>query len=263
MNIRIERIPHIGIVAGTAEGAALCYRTLCREAENVMGFRYVHPEITLHSFPLDLYLDAIDRDDWGRVATLMSHSASKLAQVGADFIICPNNTLHKAFHFVESPVPWLHIAKPVVKEIVRCRWHRVGVLGTQTVMEGAVYSQKLRQSGIDVVIPGKDDRIRIQHIIRSELIAGQLTIESRIFLQQVISEMANGGVEAVILGCTELPLFLSEEQSALPLLDSTRLLAQAALRYGVQREWGSGEERQVGRRFMTRFPEKVISVDQN
>src|SRR5262245_353816 len=120
-----ERIPHIGIVAGTAEGAALCYRLLCLEADAVIGRRPGHHEITLHSVPLHFYLDAIDRDDWAGVATLMSESASKLAQTGADFIVCPNNTLHKAFSQVESPIPWLHIADPVVTEVIEWRWRRV------------------------------------------------------------------------------------------------------------------------------------------
>lgn len=227
-----EKIPHIGIVAGTAEGAALCYRTLCLEAEN--SRRYVRPEVTLHSFPLHLYLDAIDRDDWRGVAELMSRSASKLAQVGADFIICPNNTLHKAFDLVEAPVPWLHIAKPVVEEVVEHQWHRVGIIGTQTVMEGAVYAEKLQHSSIDAMVPEKDDRIRIQQIIRSELVAGLFTSKSRVFLQKVFSDMALKGAEAVILACTELPLLMSGHQTVVPLLDSTRLLARAALGYGAE-----------------------------
>ncbi len=231
-NDLIERVPHIGIVAGTAEGAALCYRTLCLEAETVMG-RHSHPEITLHSFPLHLYLDAIDRDDWAGVAGFLSQSAFRLAQAGADFIICPNNTLHKAFSLVESPLPWLHIADPVVMRVIEHQWQRVGILGTQTVMEESVYSQPLQQSNIDVVIPGKDDRVRIQHIIRTELIAGLFTSRSRLFLQRVIAGMAAEGAEAVILGCTELPLLLSEDRSALPLLDSTRMQAQYALSYAA------------------------------
>jgi aspartate racemase len=228
-----ERIPHIGIVAGTAEGAALCYRTLCQEAERVMGRRYAHPEVTLHSFSLHWYLDAIDRDDWAGVADLMSQSASRLAQAGAGFIICPNNTLHKPFELVESPVPWLHIANPVVKEIAQHGWRRVGILGTQIVMEGSIYSRELAQLDIGVVIPKGSDRIRIQHIIRAELIAGRFTVESRLFLQKVIAEMAADGAEAVILGCTELPLLMAGYQTAVSLLDSTRLLARAALRYRV------------------------------
>jgi len=228
----IERVPHIGIVAGTAEGAVLCYRTLCQEGEKVMG-RYMHPEITMHSLPLRSYLEAIDRDDWVGVARLLSRSAATLAQVGVDFIICPNNTLHKAFSLVETPVPWLHIAKPVVMKVVEHQWHRVGVLGTQTIMEGAVYAQQLQQSNIDIVIPGKDDRVRIQHIIRTELVTGLFTSKSRLFLQRIIAGMADEGAEAVILGCTELPLLISEDQSVLPLLNSTRLQAQAALAHAA------------------------------
>lgn len=236
MDNRVERIPHIGIVAGTAEGAALCYRTLCQEAEGVMGRRYAHPEITLHSFSLHRYLDAIDQDDWEGVAALMTQSASKLAQVGADLIICPNNTLHKAFRLVESPVPWLHIAKSVVREIEERRWRRVGILGTQTVMDGSIYSEPLGQSDIDLISPALADRARIQHIIRQELIAGVHTVRSALFIQKVIAEMALNGAEAVILACTELPLLMSGYQAAVPLLDSTRLLARAALRYQVQEE---------------------------
>lgn len=232
----LERIPHIGIVVGTAEGAALCYRTLCLEAESVMGRRYAHPEVTLRSFSLHRYLDAIDQDDWTEVAALMSQSAAKLRQVGADIIICPNNTVHKAFGFVESPVPWVHIARPVVREIEANRWRRVGILGTQTVMERSVYSEPLRQSNIDLVVPEPDDRARIQHIIRHELIAGVRTVQSALFVQKVIAEMALKGAEAVILACTELPLLMAGYQATVPLLDSTRLLARAALRYRVEEE---------------------------
>lgn len=234
MNNPVERIPHIGIVAGTSEGAALCYRTICREAENVLGRRYAHPEVTLHSFSLHRYLDAIDQDDWAGVAALMSQSASKLAQVGADVIICPNNTLHKAFRLVESPIPWVHIVRSVVREIEARRWRRVGILGTQTVMEGSIYSDPLGQSNIDLIAPAQDDRARIQHIIRHELIAGVRTEKSALFVQKVIAEMAFNGAEAVILACTELPLLMAEYQATVPLLDSTRLLALAALRYRVR-----------------------------
>lgn len=241
----VERVPHIGIVAGTAEGAALCYRTLCQEAEGVMGRRYDHPEVTLHSFSLHRYLDAIDRDDWVGVASLMSQSAAKLAQVGADFIICPNNTLHKAFNLVESPVPWIHIADPVVAEVADHQWHRVGLLGTQTIMEGAVYAEKLRHSSITPIVPEGKSQIRIQHIIRNELVAGLFTNTSRVFLQNIVEDMVLNGAEAVILACTELPLLMSGHQTAVPLLDSTRLLARAALRDRGWVEKYPGEKHQA------------------
>jgi len=124
----------------------------------------------------------------------------------------------------------------VVREIEARRWRRVGILGTQTVMEGSVYSEPLGQSNIDIVAPAQDDCTRIQHIIRHELIAGVRTVKSAQFVQKVIAEMAFNGAEAVILACTELPLLMAEYQATVPLLDSTRLLAQAALRYRVWAE---------------------------
>jgi len=222
--------PHIGILAGTAEGAALCYRMLSREAHVVMRPR-AQPEITVHTFPLPAYLELIDRDDWQGVAALASRSAAKLAQAGAEVIICPNNTLHQAFNWITSPVPWLHIAAVVADEAAHRRLRRLGLLGTRTVMEGSVYSSKLRQHNIDWVIPRSDDRMRIQEIIRTELIAGHFSAASRGFFQRVIVRMASQGAEAVILACTELPLLLSEDQSALPFLDSSGLLARAALQH--------------------------------
>ncbi|MBX3328103.1 MAG: amino acid racemase [Nitrospira sp.] len=261
MDNRVERIPHIGIVAGTADGAALCYRTLCQEAEGLMGHRYAHPEVTLHSFSLHRYLDTIDRDDWAGVAALMSQSAAKLVRAGADVIVCPNNTLHKALSLVESTVPWVHIAIPVVREVVARGWRRVGILGTQTVMKGSVYAEQLHRANIGVIVPDQDDRSRLHHIIRNELIVSALTINSTLFVQRVIADMGLKGAEAVILGCTELPLLMSNYQTAIPLLDSTRLLAQAALRYKVQEERHSSEDCLIDRGTVTRDQERMICAN--
>jgi aspartate racemase len=183
----------------------------------------------MHTFPLEWYLNLIERDDWAGVAALMSRSAGKLVQVGAELIICPNNTLHRAFDRVVSAVPWLHIVEPVTAEIRRMRLQRVGLLGTQAVMEGRIYHPQLMQAGIEVVLPEEQERSRLHHIIRTELIQGQYTSLSRSYVQEIIGRLAARGTEAVILGCTELPLLLADQQSALPLLDSTRLLAKAAL----------------------------------
>ncbi|HEU4502075.1 MAG TPA: aspartate/glutamate racemase family protein, partial [Nitrospira sp.] len=142
---------HIGIVAGTADGASLCYRSLCYEAGRTG--RRAQPEITMHTFPLEWYLNLIERDDWAGVAALMSRSAGKLVQAGAELIICPNNTLHRAFDLAVSAVPWLHIVEPVTAEIRRMRLQRVGLLGTPAVMEGRIYHPQLTQAGIEVVLP--------------------------------------------------------------------------------------------------------------
>jgi len=223
-----NHMPHIAIVAGTADGAALCYRTLCHDAERLMG-RHAHPEITMHALPLDAYLAFIDASDWSGVAALMSRSASVLAHAGADLIICPNNTLHRAIEFVSSPVPWLHIATAVGAEVICRNFRKVGLLGTHVVMEGAVYHPVFEQHGIEIVLPQARERMDLDRIIRTELIRGHYPPRSRQQVQDMISIMAANGAEAVILGCTELPLLLADAPSSLPLLDSTRLLATAAL----------------------------------
>ncbi|HEX5549268.1 MAG TPA: aspartate/glutamate racemase family protein, partial [Nitrospira sp.] len=202
---RLNHVPHIGIVAGTADGAALCYRTLCHEADRGNG-RHAHPEITMHALPLESYLASIDAGDWSGVAALMSRSASVLAHAGAELIICPNNTLHRAFDLVVSPVPWVHIAAAVAAEATRRNYQRVGLLGTQVAMQGTVYQPIFEHHGIEIVLPPIPKRIELNRIIRTELIRGHYLPRSRADVQDIISTMAASGADAVILGCTELPL---------------------------------------------------------
>ena len=222
---------HIGIVVCSAEGAALCYRTICTEASREMG-EYNHPEITMHTPPFSKYMKAIKTGNWEQVAQIMLSSAHKVAQAGADFAICPDNTIHQAFELVirESPIPWLHIAEAVGEEAKRCGFKRVGVLGTKYLMTGPVYTDTLGKFDIMCDIPDRNDRERINEIIFKELINGIFSEKSRLYFNEVISKLKHSGCEAVILGCTEIPLIVDPNDSPLPNLDSTRLLARAALR---------------------------------
>lgn len=222
---------HIGIVACSAEGAALCYRTICVEGAAILG-KYAHPEVTMHTHPLNEYMRYIETGDWHGVADLMLSSVKKVAQVGADFAICPDNTIHQAFELIveESPIPWLHIAEEVAAEAQRHKYGCLGILGTQYLMEGPVYPKKLVATGIEYKIPAEKDRERINTIIFDELINGRFTGESRVYFSSVIDQLQNQGCDAVVLGCTEIPLLVTQEVSSLPILDSTRLLARAALR---------------------------------
>ena len=222
---------HIGIVACSAEGAALCYRTICVEGAAILG-KYAHPEVTLHTHPLNEYIRYIETDDWHGVADLMLSSVEKVAQVGADFAICPDNTIHQAFELIveKSPIPWLHIAEEVAAEAQRHKYSCLGILGTRYLMEGPVYPAKLVATGIEYKIPEETDRERINAIIFDELINGRFTAESRVYFSSVIDQLQNQGCDAVVLGCTEIPLLITQEVSSLPILDSTRLLARAALR---------------------------------
>lgn len=222
---------HIGIVACSAEGAALCYRTICLEGTDLMG-RYCHPEVTMHTYPLGEYMRFIELGDWDGVANLMLSSAEKIARAGADFIICPDNTIHQAFDRVikKSPLPWLHIAEEVAEEAARCNYRRLGVLGTRFLMEGPVYRTKLTAKGIEHLVPEMNERERINEIIFQELVNARFTTSSRDYFNEVIGRLKKRGCDAVVLGCTEIPLLITEENFPLPLLDSTRILARAALR---------------------------------
>ena len=226
---------HIGIVACSTEGAALCYRTVSLEGAEVMG-RHDHPEVSLHSFSLAEYMKYIDSGDWAGVAEMMLRSADKLARAGADFLICPDNTIHQAFDLIEhrSPRPWLHIAREVAAEAKRRGYKRLGVLGTKYLMEGPVYREALKAAGIEHRVPSGEQRVRINQIIFDELVNGQFLPRSLAYYLEVIRGLKSEGCDAVVLGCTEIPLLVAPESSPLPALDSTRLLARAAVRKAVE-----------------------------
>jgi aspartate racemase len=194
-----------------------------------------HPEVTMHTFPLSWYERYIEVGDWEAVGNLMLRSAEKLEKAGADFIICPDNTIHQAYYLVieKSRLPWLHIAEIVATEAARQNYRRVGLLGTRYLMEGPVYSNKLVAHGIEQLTPTTDECKCINNIIFDELVNGKFNADSRSYLSKVIDRLKSQGCDAVILGCTEIPLLISQEYSSLPILDSTRLLAMAALREAV------------------------------
>jgi aspartate racemase len=222
---------HVGIVAVSAEGAALCYRTICVEGAKIFGPDN-HPQVTMHTFPLAQYMTHIDAGDWDGCAALMLRSARKLADAGADFLICPDNTAHQAVDLIinESPLPWLHIASEVASVAKANGYRRVGVLGTKYLMEGPVYPAKLDAAGIRHEIPSADDRERINAIIFDELVYGRFEEPARGFFRDVIVRLRARGCDAVALSCTEIPLLIAPNDSCLPILDSTRILARAALR---------------------------------
>lgn len=226
---------HIGIVGCSAEGAALCYRTICVEGASLLG-RYNHPEVTMHTFPLSQYTGYFEAGNWDGVADLMLSSTEKLASVGADFAICPDNTIHQAFDLFikKSPIPWLHIAEEVIAEAKRCKYKRLAILGTRFLMEGPVYANKLADTDIEYMIPKPEDRERINSIIFNELVNSTFSIEARDYFNSVTDGLKKQDCDAVVLGCTEIPLLITPETSPLPVLDSTRILARSALHKAIK-----------------------------
>jgi aspartate racemase len=221
---------HIGIVACSAEGAALCYRTICIEGPRVLGAEYAHPPVSLSGESLAEYDRHLQKEDWQGVAQLMLRSAEKLAKAGADFVICPDNTIHQALPYVEprSPLPWLHIAQVVAAEAARRGFRRPGLIGTKWLMQGDVYPAAYLR-------PPAEEHAQISRIIMQELVYGIFRPEAVAYHQRVIERFKREGCDAVVLGCTEIPLIIDDSNSALPVLDSTRLLARAALARAVER----------------------------
>jgi aspartate racemase len=222
---------HIGIVAVSAEGAALCYRTICLEGAAILG-PHQHPEITLHGFSLASYQRLIDEDRWDAVGEMMLESAARLVRTGAQLLICPDNTVHQGLDLVRerSPVPWIHIAEEVSSEARRRGFKRLAIVGTRFLMEGPVYPSKLAPAGIDFRVPNAEQRARINQTIYDELVYARFRPDSRAYFQEVIRGLGDDGCDAVALACTEIPLLISAGDSSVPILDSTRILARAALR---------------------------------
>ncbi len=221
---------HIGIVAGSAEGAALCYRTIVHEGAERFGL-YAHPHVTMDSISFSEYMACVDRNDWAGVGELLLQSANTLAKGGADFLICPDNTFHQGLPFIESrsPRPWLHIAAVVAGEAVRRGFHRIGLLGTRWLVSSEVYPEQLTARGLDYLRPNPAERDEINRIIMQELVCGVFSPGAIAYHQKVMARMKAEGCDAVVLGCTEIPLIMNDANSPLPTLDSTRLLARAAV----------------------------------
>ena len=226
---------HIGIVGCSAEGAALCYRTMCTEAAEHLG-ENAHPEVSMHTHSLADYVACLVRNDLPGVAELMLDSARKLAAAGAEFLICPDNTIHQAMAWVSpvAPLPWLHIADAVASAAQARGFTRLGLTGTHWLLASELYPRKLADYGMACVRPEASDCTHMGHLIMQELVRGEFRASTVAYFEHVIARLKAQGCDAVILGCTEIPLIISDENSVLPTLDSTRLLARAALRRAIE-----------------------------
>lgn len=221
---------HIGILAHSAEGATLCYRTAWMEGVRRLG-PHNHPEITLTGIAMHHAMAAWESGDLDSVRRIFLADAAKLAAAGADFFVLPDNTAHIALEASGEPfpLPCLHIAEVVAEEARRNGYRRIGILGTNWTMEGPVYPGAFGRRSMEWEIPGPTDRELVHRIIFEELCLGIFTDASRSEYVRIIRELAEQGCDAVALVCTEIPLLITAESSPLPILDSTRLLARAAV----------------------------------
>ena len=191
----------------------------------------------MHTHSFADYMGAVEQSDWSAVGELMLSSMEKLASAGADFFICPDNTIHQALPFLQTrlPRPLLHIAEVVAEEAVQRGFRCIGLLGTRYLVNSEVYPQALAARGLKYVRPEPEQREEINRIIFDELVCGVFKPEAIAYHQRVIAKLKEQGCDAVVLGCTEIPLIMHDANSPLPTLDSTRLLARAALRRAVEK----------------------------
>lgn len=225
---------HIGIVAVSPEGSALCYREIFRHAARVIG-DHGHPIVTLHNEPLEKYVSAVLQDDWESVGNMLAHSARLLAAFGAEFCIVPDNLMQHGIHLAEglSPIPWLKMTDLVAERVQTDGRKSVGLIGTKRVMLGSTYQTHLGLRGVRVEIPPDDDAESVNDIIFRELLYGVVRPESQKKMLNVVSRLADRGCEGIILGCSEAPLLISPENSPLPVYDATDLLAEEAVRCSI------------------------------
>ena len=228
---------HIGIVACSAEGAALCYRTIAQAAEPHLG-AYKHPKVTLHSIPMAEWMPALNAGDYRAIGEFMLESARVIAKAGADFAICPDNTVHLSWEYFirHSPIPWLHIGEVVATQARQHGWKAAGLLGTRFTMSGTMYRDVFRHHGMNVIVPSSEDQEIVDEVIWNELVRGDFPESSRLRYNQVIQRLKDQGSDCVILGCTEIPLLVRADDCPLPTLDSTRLLARAAVAHAIGKD---------------------------
>jgi aspartate racemase len=221
---------HIGILAHSYEGASLCYRAVCLEGIRKLGPHF-HPEITLTGVAMHHMMDAYGRDDHATTRAMFQYDISKLAAAGTDFFILPDNTAHIALELLgdDFALPCLHIGEVVADKAAVEGHRRVGILGTKWTMTGPVYPGALGRRAIEWEVPDEADRELINSVIFDELCLGRFTDESRAAFVAIIDKLAARGCDSVALVCTEIPLLITPDISALPTLDSTRLLAEAAV----------------------------------
>ena len=225
---------HIGILAHSFEGATLCFRTACLEGVKKLG-PHMHPEITMTCSPMALVLYAWERGDNAKLRGFFMEDARKLAAAGCDFFVCPDNTAHIALESPGEPfpIPGLNIGEVVAEQAAKAGRRKIGILGTKYTMTGPVYPGALGRRGIEHAVPGEADRKTIDDVIFDELCLGVISEHARAAYVAIIDKLKADGCDAVALVCTEIPLLITQEVSPLPILDSTRLLAAAAVQVAV------------------------------
>ncbi|ANM30893.1 hypothetical protein ABI59_16900 [Acidobacteria bacterium Mor1] len=232
----------IGIVAHSAEGATLCFNTVCREGAKRLG-PHMHPQVALSAIPMGLSMAGWESGEHDTIKRHLLDGIEMVGAAGAGFFVCPDNTAHIVLEKIEREfsIPGLHIADAVCKEIADHGWIRVGVLGTKWTMNEGIYDTALARLGFTKLVPEEPERDAINTAIFDKLCVGIFDSNTTKLFEDAISKLATRGAECVVLGCTEIPLIVDSSNSELPTLDSTRLLARYAVEHAIDNSGQKGE----------------------
>jgi aspartate racemase len=227
----------IGIVGGlSAESAAQYYLAITRAHQARFG-NDDYPEIVMHSVSLGKWTEWAKAGDWEAVGRGLLDSAGRLAAAGAELGIIASNTMHLGFAALEraSPIPFLSVVDVVAAELQRLGVATAAITGTRFTMTSSLYPEALSRRGIRVIVPGAPDLDAINAAIYGELVRGEVRPETRRAFLSAFGRLREAGAEAVIMGCTEIPLLMAghEEESPLPLVDTGRLHALAAYQVAI------------------------------
>ena len=221
----------IGLIGGMSwESSAEYYRLINRAVNARLGGQH-SAKLVMASVDFHDVATAQHHDDWDRAALPVIEAAQRLERAGCDFALLCTNTMHSILDRVQraAKLPFLHLADATAERAVAGGFRRVGLLGTRFTMEKAFYRDRLAAHGLESLVPGADDRNLIHRVIYDELCLGKVSESSRSAYAQIIGRLADAGAQAVILGCTEITLLVREQDSELPLLDTTRIHVEAAV----------------------------------
>jgi aspartate racemase len=229
----------IGLIGGMSwESSAEYYRVINQEMNRRLGG--VHSaQCLMYSLDFEEIKRLQHDGDWERLAEAMKEAAVRLERGGADFVVLCTNTMHRLADAISSAVtiPLLHIADPTAEKIKAAGFKRIGLLGTAFTMEQEFYKGRLHQHhGLDVIVPDENDRRIVHEIIYKELVLGIIKPESRQAYREIIGRLIERGAQGIILGCTEIMLLVTNEDSAVPLFDTTTIHAIAAVDHALRSE---------------------------
>lgn len=226
----------IGLIGGMSwESTAEYYRVINQAVKERLG-GYHSARLVLYSVDFQEIEELQRRDRWEELTELMIEAARRVEKGGADLLLICTNTMHKMAGEVEESVgiPLLHIADAAAEAIKAGDLTRVGLLGTKFTMEQDFYKGRLKEEhGIEVLIPGDEDREAVHAIIYDELCHGIVDPSSKEKFNQVIEDLVSEGAQGIVLGCTEIPLLLKDEDAEVPLFDTTEIHARAAVDYAL------------------------------